>query len=156
MVNVVTQVLKACCIVLMLLLLSCVLWQVISRYLLAAPSTITDEFARFTFIWLALLGAALAYHEKAHLAVDYFVHKFPLSAQRGCAIFSQALCAGFALFVMVLGGGLLMNQTLASGQVSPVMGLPMGLFYFCLPLSGSLIFIFACANMLTLLRARTH
>ena len=32
-------------------------WQVISRYLLAAPSSWTEEVARFLMIWVTFLGA---------------------------------------------------------------------------------------------------
>ncbi|WP_372804382.1 TRAP transporter small permease, partial [Paracoccus seriniphilus] len=44
-----------------LVLLICVTWQVVSRYLLGTPSTITDELARFLFMWLALVGGAYTY-----------------------------------------------------------------------------------------------
>jgi len=32
-------------------------WQVFSRYALRAPSSLTEEIARFQLIWLGLLGA---------------------------------------------------------------------------------------------------
>ena len=37
-----------------------VLWQVLSRYILVSPSSVTDELAGYLLIWVGLLGAALA------------------------------------------------------------------------------------------------
>ncbi|PUZ30753.1 TRAP transporter permease DctQ, partial [Staphylococcus cohnii] len=33
-------------------------WQVITRYILHNPSSITEEFVKFSLIWLSLLSAA--------------------------------------------------------------------------------------------------
>ena len=35
-----------------------VLWQVLSRYILVSPSSVTDELAGYLLIWVGLLGAA--------------------------------------------------------------------------------------------------
>ena len=35
-----------------------VLWQVVSRYVLVSPSSVTDELAGYLLIWVGLLGAA--------------------------------------------------------------------------------------------------
>ncbi|GAL20025.1 TRAP-type transport system small permease component [Vibrio maritimus] len=40
-------------------LVFCVIWQVISRYVIGKPSTVTDELARYLFMWVALIGAAI-------------------------------------------------------------------------------------------------
>lgn len=39
-------------------MVTCVAWQVASRYLFNAPSVITDEIGRFLLMWFALLAAA--------------------------------------------------------------------------------------------------
>jgi hypothetical protein len=43
---------------LMAILVVDVLWQVISRYVLSAPSSFTDELAGFLLIWVGLFGSA--------------------------------------------------------------------------------------------------
>ena len=57
----------------MAMLVVCVVWQVFSRYVLAQPSTMTDEIARFSMIWVGLLGAAYATGKRRHLSIDLFV-----------------------------------------------------------------------------------
>lgn len=54
------KILSTLCVVLSSFLVCCVVWQVMSRYILNAPSTYTDEIARFLFIWVGLVGAAYA------------------------------------------------------------------------------------------------
>jgi TRAP-type C4-dicarboxylate transport system permease small subunit len=44
----------------MALAVAAVLWQVFSRYVLADPSSFTDELVRYLMVWIGLLGAAYA------------------------------------------------------------------------------------------------
>ena len=59
-------------ILVMIALVVCVVWQVFSRYVLNAPSTMTDEIARFSMIWVGLLGAAYGVGQQRHLSIDLF------------------------------------------------------------------------------------
>ena len=61
-------------IIVMVLLVICVTWQVFSRYVLQIPSTVTDEIARFSMIWVGLLGAAYTVGVQRHLSIDLFTH----------------------------------------------------------------------------------
>lgn len=61
-------------IIVMVLLVICVTWQVFSRYVLQIPSTVTDEVARFSMIWVGLLGAAYTVGLQKHLSIDLFTH----------------------------------------------------------------------------------
>ncbi len=56
-------------------LVFCVVWQVLSRYVLGKPSTVTDELARYLFMWVALIGAAYTTGLKRHLAIDLLTMK---------------------------------------------------------------------------------
>lgn len=64
------RVLRAFLIACVLILVVCVTWQVSSRYLLNAPSTLTDEIGHFTLMWFALLAAAYVLGQRRHLAID--------------------------------------------------------------------------------------
>ena len=55
-------------------LVFCVIWQVISRYVIGKPSTVTDELARYLFMWVALIGAAYTTGLKRHLAIDLMTY----------------------------------------------------------------------------------
>jgi len=66
----VDRVIAAFCVIVMVALVVCVVWQVISRYVLNQPSTLTDELARFLMIWVGLLGAAYTVGAQRHLSID--------------------------------------------------------------------------------------
>ena len=49
-----------------------VTWQVLSRFIVGNPSSVTEEIARFLLIWIGLLGAAYAFRMHSHLGLDLF------------------------------------------------------------------------------------
>lgn len=138
-----------------LVLLVCVTWQVVSRYLLGTPSTVTDELARFLFMWLALIGGAYTYGQGRHLAIDLLPHSLTGAKRRLIETVITLLIAGFAALIMVWGGGQLMQRTLASGQISPALQLPMGWVYGAIPLSGLIILAYATGNLIQIGKGKT-
>ena len=52
------------------LLVVVLVWQVVSRYALNAPSTSSEEILRYGVIWMSLLGAAYASGRGSHMTVD--------------------------------------------------------------------------------------
>lgn len=120
-----------------------VLWQVASRYVLRSPSSWTDELATLLIIWVALLGASVAFIRQGHLGVDYFVGKLPPRPRLLIEVCVYLLVAFFALAVLLIGGLKLVGLTLLTGQVSPALGVKMGHVYLALPVSGFFILVFA-------------
>ncbi|UJF18260.1 TRAP transporter small permease [Vibrio sp. SS-MA-C1-2] len=139
------------CISLSTVLVACVVWQVFSRYVLNAPSTSTDEVARFLFIWVGLMGAAYTLGQKRHLAIDLLAMKLEdKPAQHAkLKVIINVISFFFAGVIMVYGGGSLMLKTLATGQVSPALGIEMGFVYAAIPLSGLFMLIYLCQDLST-------
>jgi TRAP-type C4-dicarboxylate transport system permease small subunit len=48
-------------------------YQVMIRYVFKAPSTWSEEFARYLMIWMTMIGAAMALHSKEHVWIDTFI-----------------------------------------------------------------------------------
>ncbi|MEM1176876.1 MAG: TRAP transporter small permease [Acidobacteriota bacterium] len=124
-----------------------VLWQVVSRYALGDPSSFTDELVRYVMVWLGLLGGAYALGRRLHLAIDLLPSRLEAAARRRLDAAVYGLIALFALAVMVYGGGRLVVLTLALGQRSAALGLPLGYVYTVVPLSGLIISIYAVASI---------
>ena len=122
-------------IIVMVLLVICVTWQVFSRYVLKMPSTITDEVARFSMIWVGLLGAAYTVGLQRHLSIDLFTHNLSKRKKALSNIFINICIFCFSLGVMVFGGFTLVSNVYISGQISPSMQIPMAYIYIALPLS---------------------
>ena len=123
-----------------------VLWQVFGRYVLNRSFSFTEEFARFALIWLTILGAAYLNGRREQLSMDYWLNKLPppLRARRLRMI--EVMMAVFAFVVMIVGGGYLVYTTLRLGQRSSAMGVPLGLVYAIVPVSGLLIVYFSYYN----------
>lgn len=119
-----------------------VLWQVFSRYVIGQSSSFTEEFARFALIWLTLLGAAYLNGRRAHLTMDFLTRKLsPEDLKKRKKVIAWFMFF-FALIVMVIGGGNLVYTTLRLGQVSPAIGVSLGVVYSVVPLSGLLVCFF--------------
>lgn len=116
-----------------------VVWQVISRYIIGSPSTFTEELARFLLIWICLLGGAYAAGKKMHLSINLLPNRLSKGAKRKLSIFTFSIVILFALLVMVIGGGRLVQISYVLGQSSSALNIPLAYIYTVLPLSGLLI-----------------
>lgn len=123
-----------------------VLWQVFSRYVLAAPSSFTDELAGFLLIWVGLLGAAYVAGKNEHLAIDLLLQKMKGAKKRRLQIIINTIVGVFALVVMVIGGTWLVYTRFYLGVTSAALALPLGYVYIILPISGILIIYYTIDN----------
>ena len=145
--NMLDAVLTRCLVGVMLALVIAVLWQVISRYVFSAPSSWTEEAARFLLIWISLLGAVYAFRTGMHLGLDLLPKKLTGAAALRLKRFTVAVVVLFSAAVLVIGGGSLVLLTWELRQYSAVLGLPMSVVYAVIPVSGLLICIYAVAAL---------
>ena len=131
-----------------------VLWGVCTRFMLGSPSRWTEEVATFLLIWVALLGAAVAFGRREHLGVDYLVKKLDPATQVLMEVVAQIVVIAFAAAAMIYGGYVLVSETLQSGQVTPALGIRMGYVYLAVPVSGVFIVLFCLEQISELLAGR--
>ncbi len=142
-VDVVNKVLAVLIVLISGIMLACVVWQVLSRYVLGTPSVVTEEIARFLLMWLGLLGAGYVTGKRRHLAIDLLKTKMEGRNKLMLEIVIHLFIILFAAVVMVYGGYELMQQTLEKNQVSPSLGLRMGWVYMAIPVSGVFILFYS-------------
>lgn len=123
------------------------LWQVFTRYVLGTPSIFTDEFLRYAMIWMAMLGAVYAFNGRQHLALVFLRNKFTGSRQLFVLVLTDLLIIAFAATAMVKGGITLSARTIH--EVTPVLGLSMGMVYSIIPITGVLMIIVKVTDILT-------
>ncbi|CDF78657.1 TRAP-type transport system, small permease compo nent, predicted N-acetylneuraminate transporter [Formosa agariphila KMM 3901] len=128
-----------------------VLWQVFSRYILKMSFSFTEEFARFSLIWLSILGAAYLNARREHLSMDFLYRKWSTTTQRKASIVIEVLVFLFAAIVMVIGGFNLVYITLHLNQLSGTLRIPLGYVYMILPISGLIIMMFSVYHISGLL-----
>lgn len=151
------KVLSFLCVIISILLVCCVVWQVFSRFVLQDPSVYTDELARFAFIWVGLIGAAYAFGQKKHLAIDLLATKLESSPEKlkrvNFVVNLISLC--FIFLIMCYGGTKLVIATINAGQLSPVLGVEMGWIYGAIPLSGFFMLVYVVRDLLSLAKPVT-
>lgn len=145
MTRILDAVLKPALIGLVVLMVAAVSWQVISRYVFSAPSSWTEEIARFLLIWIGVLGAAYAFRTGVHLGLDVLPKKLSGMPQAALKHFSLSVVMLFSVTVLIIGGGSLVSLTWELRQYSAVLGLPMAFVYSVIPLAGLLICLYAIA-----------
>ncbi|MDN4523015.1 TRAP transporter small permease [Fictibacillus fluitans] len=121
------------------------IWQVFTRYVLNSPSTVSEELLRYSLIWVSMLGAAYAFGNKKHIAIEFIVEKLSPKKALRISVLIESLVVLFAIIVMVVGGIMTVNITMA--QTSASLGIPMGFIYLSLPVSGILVIGYSVINI---------
>lgn len=124
-----------------------VLWQVFSRFVLGAPSSFTQELARFLLIWVGVLGAGYGVGQHDHLALELLPQRLEGRARAWLRIAIQGCILLFAGGVMIAGGARLVYIQLSLGQTSASLNVPLGYVYVVLPLSGVLMVFYSLVHI---------
>jgi len=116
------RLLELLIVVFMVAMVAMVFGNVVLRYGFNSGIDVSDEMARYCFIWLTYVGAMVAMREGAHLGVDTLVKRLPVGGRKTALFLSEALMLLVnALFVL----GTWKMHDLQVSNVSPVVGLSM-------------------------------
>ena len=125
--------------IIMMVLVFFACWQVFFRYIVGKPSTFTVELLKYLMIWMSMIGAAYVFAKREHLAFLILRNKYVKKKRAALFLLIDSVLLCFAFFVMVWGGGDLSIKTIH--EITPALGLSMGLVYSVIPLSGIIIVI---------------
>lgn len=129
-----------------------VTWQVVSRYVFRAPSSLTEEIARFQLIWFGLLGAVYTFRNRMHVGIDLLVGALQGRARIAAELASLIACMSFAILVLIIGGGQLVALTHELNQTSAALGIRMSWVYSIIPISGVLWVLYGIYYVQDILR----
>jgi len=119
--------------------------QVVARYVFNEPLIWSEEAARYLFVWVSLIGAALAVREGAHYVLDALLQRFPHAARRVARAAAFVVSAGFLAILLRTG----LNETAqASLQDSATLPIGMALPYAAIPVGAALMLIHLLAGLL--------
>ena len=116
--------------------------NVVARYGFNSGITVSEEVARWLFVWMTFLGAVVGLHERAHLGTDMLVARLGPKGQRLCLAVGQVL--------MLYATWLLLSGAWAQVQINadveaPVTGASVAIFY-----SAGVVFAVSAGLMLAL------
>lgn len=100
--------------------------NVVLRYVFNSGITVSEELARFCFLWLIFIGSIVAMKERAHLGVDTLIVRLPRSGKILFVLVSNALML-WVCYLFFKGS---LKQTIVGwGTLKPATGIPMAFHY---------------------------
>jgi TRAP-type C4-dicarboxylate transport system permease small subunit len=127
---------EAAVIVLLVTLLTAVAFaQVTTRYVLSDPLIWSEELARYLFVWVSMIGAALAIREGGHFGLDLLIRPMPKLKP----ILGPLVTLVMVVFLVVLLKTGIDETRLASMQFAMTFGMRMQWAYLALPVGAGLM-----------------
>jgi tripartite ATP-independent transporter DctM subunit len=106
---------------LMTVIIALLLGGVVSRYVFSSPIDWIDEAVSIAFIWVAMIGAAIAMHRNEHLRLTLFLDKLPARARDFVHAFALV---GVAAFLIALLGPAVEHAKEEWFVAMPTLGIP--------------------------------
>lgn len=127
-----------------------VTWQVITRFVLNSPSTITEALAKYLFIWLVMITSAYIVGKRDHMNLQFFINTLSEGKKRILAIISEIVIFIFSTAVLLYGGGYISMNAMT--QMDSALPVPVGVIYLALPVGGALCAFYALCNIVDLVK----
>ncbi len=122
--------------------------QVLWRYVLNDPIYWSEDLARYLFVWLTFLAAAMAFRDHKHMAVDLIQPFLGPAALRWQRAIITGILAVFFIIVLLIAPEILQ---ITLDQPSASLSIPIALLYLSFPAS---IFIMLLYLMIDLAQRR--
>ncbi len=106
--------------------------NVVARYAMNAPIVSAEEIARYSFIWLVFVGAAVCSKRNAHIIVDAVVLALPQLGKQYCRLLAGLGTAALMAVLVWYGVVLAASAT----QLTSTLGIPTYWVYGIVPLSA--------------------
>lgn len=123
--------------------------QVASRFIFNFSLAAASELSIYAMIWSVFLGAAVAFRQQGHIAMDILKTRLPATWDKLANVLIFLVLAVFLCLVIVKGYELSERAML---QRSPAAGLPVGYIAFAMPVGSVLALIFLVENLFHSLR----
>jgi TRAP-type C4-dicarboxylate transport system permease small subunit len=109
--------------------------QVITRYVLNNPLIWSEEAARYLFVWVSMIGAALAIREGGHFGLDVLIRPMPKLKP----ILAPLVTLVVVAFLLILFKTGIDETRLASMQFAMTFPMRMQWAYLALPVGAGLM-----------------
>ncbi|HXG16047.1 MAG TPA: TRAP transporter small permease [Calidithermus sp.] len=114
--------------------------NVVTRYVIQYSLAFTEELVVSLFVWLTLLGTAVAFREGAHLAFTFLVDRAPRPVRRAALGLSTGLSLGLFLALIWFGVRQVQNERLL-GTTSEALAIPQWWYTAGIPVIGALVVV---------------
>lgn len=150
--SIINKVLSFACVAIFAFMVCVGTYQIVIRYFFNSPSTVSEELLTYSFTWMALFAAVYVFGKRDHMRMGFLADKISGKPRLLLEIVIECLVLAFAAIVLVYGGVSITKLTMT--QVTASLGIPMGIIYTVIPISGVLIIIYNILNIIDLCRGR--
>lgn len=134
----------------MIALAAVITLQIVSRVFFTSFAW-TEEVARFLLIWIAFLGAALAFQQGRHIAVTFARDLMPLNLRRIITGAGILVAIAFLVTLAMIGWK---YSGIQSFQKSPSLRISMFWVYLVMPASAAIMTFLSVVDLVRLLAGR--
>src|SRR5690625_5264971 len=106
-----------------------VILQIIARELIYFPVSWTQDAAKYGFIWMSLIGAAVGIRKAAHVSINIFSSKLSKKIQVYLDYLINVVITILMIFLLIQSIKFSLQMV---GQSSPTLGIPMSYIYLSL------------------------
>lgn len=125
--------------------------NVVMRYTMNSGLTVSDEMARYFFVWLTFIGAVVAFREHGHMGVETLVAMLGRKGRVICMALSNIVIIGVsAIFFWGTWKQFPINWSMSA----PVTGLSMGFVYGIGFFTGAGCILIAVERLIRILTGR--
>jgi len=116
-----------------------VLVQITGRWWFNKVPPWTEEYARYSMVWIGMIGSALLVRTNSHLGVDIFLLMMKKDMKKFAQYLGIVLTAIVGVILTYYGTFLTIKNM---DQISPGLNMPFAYVYLSLPVSGILFILF--------------
>ncbi len=118
---------------------------IFARYVLNTPLIWSDELASLLFLWLAMLGAAVAFRRGEHMRMTAFVNMAKPSTQAFLHVFALSVSLTFVVLVLAPSFNAAAEQSVIT---TPALGISMAWRTAALPTGLTFMLVFAVLRLI--------
>jgi TRAP-type C4-dicarboxylate transport system permease small subunit len=126
----------------------CTVAQVFARFIIKNSLPWSEEYARYAFIYVVLLGITTGVKKQGHAFVELFIDRLKGKLKIVIQTVSDLVSTSFFAMLVVYGYKAAIS---ASTQYSPATNTNMGIVYAALPISAFIMFIYSVEILINLL-----
>lgn len=138
-----TVLIKLVCVLLAAMTLV-ITYQVIMRYLFQSSTIWAEEFARYAFIWVVMMGSVIAMRRMKHIRIDFVIERLSPKVRKVFDLFSMIIMAIFVVCLLINGVKIVMQT---GNQISTGLHIPISYMYSSIPISCFLMLLFILENV---------
>lgn len=125
--------------------------QVTLRFGFNSPQSWAEEVSRYLFVWITMLGSAVAFSRDTHIRLNSLVQMLPKAFHRPLDIFRRAVDAAVVAFLCY--AGMLVTWNNRNSVFYTLQGVPQWIFYAAVPVGAGLMLLYSLRGLVRTLRS---